>query len=246
MAPASPSDGQTDSQSVIRLTAAAGAEIGTALASTYKLIDTIVMSAALPTRSRILGTARGIVQTRGYSRLRYSEVSQAVGIQGPTIHYYFPHKADLGVAVLADYRAELAVKFAAIDRESTTPAEKIARYIGLYRAVLDEDVAHMCPGGMLAAEVVSLPADLQSEVRKFFADNERWLVRVLAELKNDSTVLLREVTDDSAVPAPDLIATARRLLCMLQGALLIARLYDDRDLFTDAVASWKLLVGIPA
>lgn len=192
------------------------------------------MSASLPTRSRILGSARGIVQTRGYSRLRYSEVSQAVGIQGPTIHYYFPHKADLGVAVLADYRAELAAKFAAIDRESTTAEEKIARYIDLYRAVLDEDEAHMCPGGMLAAEVVSLPPELQSEVREFFADNERWLLRVLAELKDAGTAMSGE-----------LLVTARRLLCMLQGALLIARLYDERELFIEVAASWKLLVGLP-
>jgi TetR/AcrR family transcriptional repressor of nem operon len=190
------------------------------------------MSASLPTRSRILGTARDIIQARGYGRLHYAEVSQTVGIQGPTIHYYFPHKADLGVAVLADYRAELAAKLAAIDRESATAEKKIARYIDLYTAVLDEDEEHMCPGGMLAAEVVSLPPDLQAEVREFFADNERWLAGVLAELEGGS-----------AVPAAELTVKARRLLSALQGALLIARLYRDRERFLEVAASWKSVLG---
>ena len=185
------------------------------------------------TRSRILVSARDIVQRSGFGQLHYADVSERVGVRGATIHHYFPHKADLGVAVLAEYRVELAARLAEIEGRAATSEEKLLAYVGLYRAILVEDEAHMCPGGMLAAEVVVLPPELRGEVRGFFDDNEQWLAAVLSELLGERRLGMGELR-----------ARARRLLALLQGALLLARLYGEPGRFDEVAASWPSLVGV--
>jgi TetR/AcrR family transcriptional regulator, transcriptional repressor for nem operon len=165
------------------------------------------------------------MQSRGYGELRYAEIAEAVGIRRASIHHYFPSKRDLGVAVIASYRIGLLQKLSNIDDEAASPRERLDRYVDLYRAVLDEDHEHMCPGGMLAAEVITLPIELQREASEFFADNEAWLVGVLsaAETRGD-------LRSGSA------LESARFVIAVLQGALLLARLHRDPERITTAAA----------
>jgi TetR/AcrR family transcriptional repressor of nem operon len=175
-----------------------------------------------PTIERILEVGRHLMQSRGYSELRYADIAEAVGIQRASVHHYFPNKVQLGVAVIEGYRARLLTQLSGIDDEVTDAREKLRLYVELYRAVLDEDAEHMCPGGMLAAEVITLPVALRAEVMEFFADNEAWLIGAL------SSPGVRLRAEWSAVSA------ARHVIDLLQGALLMARLHGEPERLTEA------------
>jgi TetR/AcrR family transcriptional repressor of nem operon len=84
----------------------------------------------------------------------------------------------------------------------------------------------MCLCGMLAAEHTTLPRPMQQALRVFFDGNERWLARVLRAGKRIGVLQLRVSARDEA----------RLLVAALEGALLVARSYEDAARFEAAAA----------
>jgi len=81
----------------------------------------------------------------------------------------------------------------------------------------------MCLCGMLAADLTTLPEPVRQGVSAFFADNEAWLRGVL-EVGRARGVL--------AFSGPPLLQ-ARLLVSSLEGAMLVARTFDDPKRFQD-------------
>ena len=52
------------------------------------------------TRSQLLAHAEALVRTQGYAGFSYNDLSLAVGIRKASIHYHFPSKTDLGLALI--------------------------------------------------------------------------------------------------------------------------------------------------
>ena len=76
----------------------------------------------------------------------------------------------------------------------------------------------MCLCGMLAAEHTTLPAPMQRALQAFFDANEHWLTGVLEAGRRRSGEL--------TLPA-GAREEARLLVAGLEGALLVARSFDD-------------------
>jgi len=100
-----------------------------------------------------------LLQTRGYENFSYQDISTALGITKASIHYHFPKKEDLGVALcgaIQDWHESL---FRKIQQENTSNAEKLNHYI---RALLEyaKGKNKICPLSSLQADVASLPANM--------------------------------------------------------------------------------------
>lgn len=159
---------------------------------------------------RILDAAQRLVQTRGYNGFSYADVADEVGIRKASIHYHFPNKGDLGRELVARYRADFRREFVRIEGATGDSRRRLERYVGLYRAVL-EDEGRMCLCGMMAADLVTLPEEVQEEVRGFFAENAAWLAGMLLGGREVGALVFE----------PE--AEARLLLSSLEGAMLLAR-----------------------
>jgi TetR/AcrR family transcriptional repressor of nem operon len=185
------------------------------------------------TADRILDLAQRLVQTRGFNAFSYADLSVELGIRKASIHHHFPTKAELGRRLMSRYRDTFLGVLAAIDRESPRSADKLKRYVGLYRDVLrNED--RMCLCGMLAADFKTLPKTLRDAVQDFFNANERWLTDLLEKGRKG-----RELHFEGS-PATQ----ARLLVSGLEGAMLVARTYGDLSRFED-VASGLLSRLLP-
>ncbi len=187
---------------------------------------TAVTNAAAPTgtASQILDVAERLVQTRGFNGFSYADISDELGMTKASLHYHFRTKAELGRQLIVRYSVTFRDALGAIQTSEVPVAERLARYVALYAAVLAGE--RMCLCGMLAAEYSSLPPPMQQEIRAFFDMNEEWLGQLVAEGR-DSQVLHFEG------PAQDL---ARLLLSSLEGAMLIARPYGDLARFQVSAA----------
>lgn len=86
----------------------------------------------------------------------------------------------------------------AFEAETPTGLGRVRRFAGLFRTTLSRDF-RMCPCGILAAEVRSLPADVVIEVRRFFALAEDWLEETLAFASDAGEIL--PVADTFRPPA---------------------------------------------
>jgi len=191
------------------------------------------MSIAPPTEQRVLDAAQHLLQMHGYHGLSYAAVAAVVGLRKASVFHYFPTKDGLARAVVAGYRATVRGKMAAIDEATDNPAEKLVRYVDLYRELLERR-EHMCLCGLLAAAALTLPASVQTEMRGYFTEHEAWLGEVLAA-GNAAAVL--------HLAGPVAVA-AQLVLAGVEGALLVARAHDDDARFTTITT--QLLAGVQA
>ena len=185
------------------------------------------------TAEKLLDAAQHLIQTRGYNAFSYRDLADRVGIKTASIHYHFPTKGDLGLALVARHRKGLANALADIDGRATDAPGRLRLFAALFRAtLLDGD--RMCLCGMLAAEHQTLPPALAAEVRLYFEDNERWLARTLLAGRKAGELAFAD-------SAP---AVARAAVASLEGAMLSARLHADRGRFDAAVAVLFSSIGM--
>jgi TetR/AcrR family transcriptional repressor of nem operon len=180
------------------------------------------------TRDQLLDVAQELVQLRGYNGFSFYDLAERVGIKTASIHYHFPTKGDLGLALIKRHRQEMAEAFAQLEADEPDPWLRLQRYTGFFRATL-EDGHRMCLGGILAVEHKCLPDELVAEVRRFFEDNERWLASTLKSGQEAGRIAL-------ARPEAEV---ARALFAALEGAMVSACAFGDFDRF-DAAAAWHL------
>jgi TetR/AcrR family transcriptional regulator, transcriptional repressor for nem operon len=189
-------------------------------------------SPGVDTSQRILDIAERLLQTRGYNAFSYADIAHTLHVTKASLHYHFPTKAELGRRLIERYGESFLHALAAIDQTSADAGEQLRRYVGIYLGVLRND--RMCLCGMLAAEYVTLPKPMKAELKHFFDENERWLVAVLE--KGQATSKLRFTG-----PAREV---AQLLVGSLEGAMMLARSYDDVGRFE--AAAERLLAGLGA
>jgi TetR/AcrR family transcriptional regulator, transcriptional repressor for nem operon len=181
----------------------------------------------LSTASRILDVAEALVQVRGFNGFSYADIATQLQITKAALHYHYAGKADLGEALITRYASRFAAALAAIDADGGPALRKLAGYAELYLRVLSE--RKMCLCGMLAAEYQTLPQPMRYAVIRFFDDNEAWLSAVLEDGRRAGSLQFGGGPREAA----------RMIVSALEGAMLIARSYDDPSRF--AAAAQNLL-----
>jgi hypothetical protein len=78
------------------------------------------------------------------------------------------------------HRENFMTALAGLEPETPRRAALLRRYVALWTGVL-RDRDRMCLCGMMAADIATLPKAIRVEIKRFFDDNEAWLVRVIEE-----------------------------------------------------------------
>jgi len=185
------------------------------------------------TQDRILDVAERLLQVRGFNGFSYADIASELRIRNASIHHHFPTKADLGVRLLARYRESFAHSLETIERAGGDARRKLRQYARLYANVVREK-NRMCLCGMLASDLGTLPRPMRTGVKGFFDDNEAWLGRVLEEGRKSGVLRF----------GGSARAHARLVLSSLEGAMLVARSYEDVSRF-ESVAE-RLLEDLEA
>jgi TetR/AcrR family transcriptional regulator, transcriptional repressor for nem operon len=183
------------------------------------------------TANRILEAAERLAQTRGFNGFSYADIAAELGMTKASLHYHFAAKADLGCALIVGYGRRFEAALAEI--ASANPQVTLCRYVQLYEDVLVRD--RMCLCGMLAAEYSTLPSAMQIELRRFFDKNEAWLAGSLERGRKAGGLDF----DGRALEA------ARMLTAGLEGAMLLARSYEDPARFTSIARRLLAELGVP-
>jgi TetR/AcrR family transcriptional repressor of nem operon len=182
------------------------------------------------TAGQILDLAETLIQTRGYSAFSYQDIADSLGIRKASIHYHFPSKADLGVAVVDRYMARFDGALTAIaDDQSQSSMTMLDVYVQPYLQFASTP-DQVCLSGALAGEMMALPPKVRERVDHFFRTHQVWLTKIL-----ERGVARGEFT--LAAPASKV---ARFVFGALQGALLVKRTTNDLSQINDVVAVMKL------
>ncbi len=191
------------------------------------------MAASPPaaTAGKILDIAERLVQTRGYNGFSYADISSELRIRNASVHYHFPSKSDLGRRLVGRYRENFLAALAGLEEDHADARRRLRAYVAIWTRVL-RDRDRMCLCGMMAADIASLPRSVRAEIKRFFNENEAWLVRVLKAGQKAGTLKLSGTVEVEA-----------RLLTMgLEGAMLVARSYGEVGRFEEIAV--RLLAGL--
>jgi TetR/AcrR family transcriptional regulator, transcriptional repressor for nem operon len=182
------------------------------------------------TAQRILDIAERLMQVRGYNGFSYADIAETMRLTKASLHYHFPSKAELGRRLMERYTENFLAALGQIDATCAGARDKLSRYVSIYVDVLANK--RMCLCGMLAAEYATLPKSVKAEVTRFFDANETWLAGVLEQGARRGDLKFGGQSGE----------TARTVIATLEGAMMLARTYDDAERFNRAAQ--RLLADI--
>jgi len=170
------------------------------------------MNAQNDTKTQILDLAEDLLLDRGFNGFSYANISSALKIKNAAVHYYFPAKADLGLAIIERARERFA-SWAQSDRISGKSAkEKLEAFFRSYLRFLEAG-QQVCLGGALETDFKTLPPVMQSQTQKFASDILAWVERILEEGRKKRIFFYPGEARDQAL----------LILSSLQGALQMTR-----------------------
>lgn len=174
------------------------------------------------TKTALLDTAEAAARKSGFDGFSYADLAQSVGIRKASIHYHFPTKADLSVAMITRYHAMMQQRCAAIEAAHPDAAGRLLALVRLYREA-SEDGAQLCLCVALTLSHNSLSDTVRKKIAAFRAMMLDWIAAVYA--MDDGTLL--------PVGSPE--TRAHTTLATLEGAHLAARAGGGEKAFDLAV-----------
>lgn len=178
--------------------------------------------------SQILDIAERRMRQAGYNAVSYRDVAAEMGIKSASLHYHFPKKEDLGVALVQRYSDTFSKRLHERSTALSDPRDRIAAFVDLYRYALKEQQL-VCLCAVLGAESPGLPPAIKAEVKSFFEANIRWLTKEYSEAQ-------------VAEPARCAVTT----LSLLEGAMIISSVNDDGNAFEAAATLILSGLVVPA
>ncbi|MXN65000.1 TetR family transcriptional regulator [Stappia sp. GBMRC 2046] len=173
--------------------------------------------------AEILDVAEARMREGGFEAVSFRDIAAAIGIKSASVHYHFPHKTDLGHAVIERYQARFAEQLGAPDDPGESVAERISRLCGGYHdATLKE--GKVCLACVLGGEALDLPKALADRISVYFSWLIDWTEKAMTPGGSDR-------------PVADL--KAGQVIASLQGAMILAIATKRPELFLET-ESWLM------
>ena len=184
------------------------------------------------TRKLILDTAEELLLTRSFSAFSYSNIATTLGVKNAAIHYHFPSKTDLGVAIIQRYRRRFKRWTEQQEMLSADPWQKMEWYFDLTVRYYSQN-QRICPTGVLSAEFLVLPPEMQAETRLFVDDLIAWCTRILREGQQQGYFNFAGVAREKAV----------NIMAALQGGLQLTRVLSSGELLDNIARQIRIELG---
>jgi TetR/AcrR family transcriptional repressor of nem operon len=186
------------------------------------------------TRTALLDEAEFQIRHVGYSTFSYADLAAKIGITKASIHHHFPTKERLGHEVIARGIGRFRESLEAIERSHSNAADRLHAYSELFMEGFELGQLPLCCA--LAAELTSLPQNVQSSVRDYFEVHLHWLHKVL-----EAGIAREEIHFAGTIES-----TAVTLLSLFEGASIVARAIGSRAPFESAYTQAITLIGAQA
>ncbi len=167
------------------------------------------------TKNQIIDLAESLLLQRGYNGFSYTHISSALNVKNAAIHYHFPTKTELGVAIIQRARQQFEKWTLHPRMGSMGFAKKLDAFCGIFRDFLKFE-GHVCLGSALEHDFNTLPEKMQEEAKAFIADFLIWLEKLLKEGREAGSFSFSGTPKEQAV----------FVLAALQGASLMVRATD--------------------
>jgi len=174
------------------------------------------MKLAANTKTEIMRFAEREIASKGVHGFSFRDVALACNIKSSSVHYHFPKKNDLIIAVLQEFLGRLKSQFDEWSEEEPLPGERLKRYLERMRKLARECSSRtFCPMMMAATEVGAADPEVTRVTRMFFDMAIQWLAEQLRALRGH------------AQPTPEDLFDAELMYNMLEGGMISVRMTGE-------------------
>ncbi len=158
-----------------------------------------------------MNAAKRMIQKNGIDSFSFRTLAEIVNIKSSSVHYHFPKKDDLLVAIAIEYNNSFFKILDRLKQDNLSSREKLLKLIELFEDTKKKDLLCLC--GMLAANNNNLTEQSQKEVNNFFLRVTEWINDILDIAKKNNELNSRLKTK----------SLSNILISSFEGALLIDR-----------------------
>lgn len=190
------------------------------------------------TRQRIVERAMPLFNTRGFAGASLSDLVRETGLEKGGIYNHFDSKEAIALAAFDHAVGLVAARFAVALADQSRARDRLAAILDVYASLAD---GSLLPGGCpilnLAVEADDTQPTMRDRARAAMTDCLRLIGATVKEGVAGGE--LRPDTD------PRTVATV--VVATLEGAIVLARLYDDPDYMRRAAGQVRAyLAGLEA
>lgn len=130
------------------------------------------------TRQKIMDRAAQLLMSRGFKGFSYRDIATHLGVKNAAVHYHFPAKADLALALIEEYRKTLRrynSEFMAYGGPALPQLE------GFFAFTSKQCIEGrcICPFGAFSVDYMEVPEEVHEATAEFMEETIAWLTRVL-------------------------------------------------------------------
>lgn len=131
----------------------------------------------METKELILETANNLLIERGFNAFSYKDISEEIAIKTSSIHYHFPTKSDLGIALVQKHHQ--AMQQTITKTSDRNALEKLNKLFYYYKKLVAEQ--KVCVIGALTSDINTLNENLRQELLLFGNSVINWAATILEE-----------------------------------------------------------------
>ena len=184
------------------------------------------------TREQIMDRAGELLMSRGFDGFSYRDISSHLGVKNAAVHYHFPAKADLALALLDEYRQTLRTQtseFMAYGGPALPQLEGFFSFTS-YQCTKGRCI---CPFGAFSIDYNELPENIRNATASFLDETIKWLTQVLEVGRQQEEFSF----------SGDARSKALLILAGLHGARQMARV-NGIDILDSVITQVRIDVGI--
>jgi TetR/AcrR family transcriptional repressor of nem operon len=171
-------------------------------------------------RERIMDIAEHLIMSRGFNRFSYKDISTEMNVKNAAIHYYFPSKDDLGVAVIRRAHACCRKWNETTSRKTVSPVDMLNVFLEMFTGYLNSG-EYVCLASSLETDFNTFSKEMQNEIRVYAAEMHNWIRNLLERGREEGLFTFSDSPEDKAF----------FILSSIQGALEIARVSDKKRFY---------------
>ena len=184
------------------------------------------------TQSHILKESRRLFTVQGFQNTSISQVIVATGVKKGNLYYHFPSKEALGLAVLIDARDE----FFTILEDSLSGENPMLRILNSCNTILgmmqQSNFVGGCLFGNTALEMTDSNSSFGKVIQEVFL---HWTELIEQELLQASKANI-------PVPPVSPAALATSVVAILEGGIMLSRVYTTRKSLEDCIVIIRTLL----
>jgi len=135
----------------------------------------------LDTRTEIIQIGDSLIRKRGYNAFSFSDISKHLNIKNASVHYHFPTKTALGLAIIQEHIGGLEQLKSKTANKG--PLEKLNAFLSMYSAAKSEN--KVCIVGSMATDFYTVDPEIQDELKKLTKSILNWITEILQEGKSN-------------------------------------------------------------